>query len=184
MILDKGTEKHTFNSLRKGNSQVLGTLFKNYYAILYNYGFTICHDAEVTKDSIQELFIYLWEKRNNLSEVNSARAYLLTSLRRLIFKKLKTRKTEFERNSLLEKELPDSVFSAQDMLILKEADEQKKHILKKAIEDIPERMREALYLKTYNNLSYKEIAEIMGISYQVARNYVSEAIHRLRKMLS
>lgn len=184
MIVDKVTEKHTFNLLRKGNLQALGTLFEQYYAILYNYGFTICHDAEVTKDSIQELFIYLWEKRNNLSEVNSARAYLLTSLRRIVFKKLETRKIEIERNSTLKKELPDSVFSVQDMLILKEADEQRKQVLKKALEEIPERMREAIYLKTYNNLSYKEISEIMDISYQVARNYVSEALHRLRKLLS
>jgi len=184
MRLDKDTEKHTFDLLRRGDSQALGTLFKYYYAILYNYGFTICHDAEMTKDSIQELFTYLWKKRGNLAEVTSVRLYLFTSLRRLLMKALKKSKAENEKNKILIDELPKEAFSALDMLILKEADEQKKHVLKKALEEIPQRMREALYLKTYNNLSYKEIAEIMDISYQVARNYVSQALHRLRNILS
>lgn len=184
MRLDKDTEKKTFDSLRKGSTQALATTFNRNYSILFNFGFSICHDEELTKDAIQELFIYIWEKRSNLSEVNSVRAYLLTSQRRLIIKALKKRKNESKQNLLYKSELPDKAFSAQDMLILKETDEQNKHVLKIAIEEIPERMREALYLKTYNNLSYKEISEIMDISYQVSRNYVSEALHRLRKLLS
>jgi len=52
--------------------------------------------------------------------------------------------------------------------------------LQQALNKIPSRMREALYLKTYQGLSYKEIAVVMKMSSQVARNYVSEAFHRLR----
>ncbi len=181
MMFDENRARQTFNALRNGNPQALGSLFENYYSILYNYCFTICHDAELTKDCIQELFIYLWEKQENLSEVKSVRAYLLTSLRRLVFKNLDKRKTELERNTEIKNDQLSVVFSAEDLIIFQEIDEQRKQNLKSAVQEIPERMREALYLKTYDNFSHKEIAEVMNISYQAARNYVSEALQRLRK---
>ena len=184
MKLSKSTDKQIWNSLRKGNPEALAIIFKMNYALLYNFSFTICHNEELAKDSIQELFTYLWEKRSNLAEVNTVRSYLFTSIRRLIIKSLKKSKAEDKKNKTLIDELPKEAFSAQDILIFKESDEQTKFMLINALAEIPERMREALYLKTYNNFSYKEISEIMNISSQVARNYVSEALHRLRKILS
>ena len=67
---------------------------------------------------------------------------------------------------------------------LKDKSSAQKAALKSAFKQIPERMREALYLKTYQQLTYKEIALIMRVRPQVARNYVSEAFKRLRDILS
>ncbi len=184
MKLNTDTDKEIWNSFRRGDPEALAKIFKMNYASLYNFAFTICHNEELVKDSIQELFTYLWEKRAKLAEVSSLRLYLFTSLRRLLIKELKKSKAKDEKNKILMNELPKDAFSAQDMLISDESNEQIKFQLKNALAEVPERMREALYLKTYNNFSYKEISKIMNISSQVARNYVSEALHRLRKILS
>ncbi len=184
MKLHIETDKQIWNSFRKGDPEALAKIFNTNYASLYNFAFTICHNEELVKDSIQELFAYLWEKRNRLAEVSSIRLYLFTSLQRLLLKELKKSKAKEEKNKILMDELPKDAFSAQDLLIFKESNEQIKIKLKYALDQIPERMREALYLKTYNNFSYKEISKIMNISSQVARNYVSQALRRLREILS
>lgn len=182
MRFDENKARQTFKALQNSSAQALDDLFRNYYSMLYNYCFSICHDADLTKDCIQEMFIYLWEKRENLSEVKSVRAYLQISLRRLVFKNLAKRKTDLDRKAELKNDQPPVVFSAEDLIIFQEIDEQSRQNLKSAVQEIPERMREALYLKTYDNLSHKEIADVMNISYQAARNYVSEALQRLRKI--
>ncbi|MHB2148705.1 RNA polymerase sigma factor [Calditrichota bacterium LG25] len=115
---------------------------------------------------------------------NPSRAYLFTSLQRLLIKELKKRKSKEEKNKIFQDEFPEYAFSAQDISIFEESNEEIRQKLKSALDEIPQRMREALYLKTYNNFSYKEISQIMNISSQVARNYVSEALHRLRKIFS
>lgn len=75
-------------------------------------------------------------------------------------------------------------FSFEDLIVFAEKDKAEKRVLKNAVKKIPARMREALYLKTYDGLSYREIADIMQVRPQVARNYVSEAYRRLRKLLT
>ncbi|EHO42577.1 RNA polymerase, sigma-24 subunit, ECF subfamily [Caldithrix abyssi DSM 13497] len=184
MKLTVQTDQELWNAFRQGNPEALAEIFTMNYAALYNFAFTICHNDELSKDSIQELFTYLWEKRDKLAEVKSIRLYLFTSLQRLLIKELKKSKSKEEKNKIYQDEFPDHAFSAQDLCIFEEINEHLKQKLKSALDEIPQRMREALYLKTYNNFSYKEISQIMNISSQVARNYVSEALHRLRKILS
>ncbi len=178
------TEKEIWNSFRRGDPKALSYIFQRHYASLYNFAFTFCHNEDLAKDSIQELFTYLWEKRENLSEVNSLRLYLTTSLRRLLIKALNKNKAEDKKNKLLKEELSVEAFSAQDMLIFDESNEQIRNKLRNALTEIPARMREALYLKTYDNFSYQEISKIMNISPQVARNYVYQALQRLKKIFS
>jgi RNA polymerase sigma factor (sigma-70 family) len=52
-----------------------------------------------------------------------------------------------------------------------------------ALQQLPSRQKEIIYLKIYQNLGYEEISEIMGINYQVSRNLFSQSIKSLRKIL-
>lgn len=166
-----------------GDDQALAALFRLHYPRLYDYGLKLTQQAELVKDGIQEVFAYLWEKRATLAAVDSVRAYLLVALRRHLFKSLanQQRRQESDHRHLLE-EMAES-FSPEEFLIMQEKEEAEKQALNQALQEIPPRLREALYLKTNTGLAYREIAGIMNISPQVARNYVSEAFHRLRALL-
>jgi len=73
-------------------------------------------------------------------------------------------------------------FSIEEIMINDSLSEQKRQALKKAIGKLNANQREILYLKFYNNLSYQEISEILNISYQTVRNYMSQALKALKKM--
>ena len=62
-----------------------------------------------------------------------------------------------------------------------EAEREKSAALQMAIDKLPPRQREAIYLKYYNNLSGAEIAQVMGISHQTARTTLMNALTNLRK---
>jgi len=72
-----------------GDDQALAALFKRHYAMLYDYGMKLSHHAELVKDCIQEVFAYIWEKRETISKVDSVPAYLLVAMRRQLLKSLK-----------------------------------------------------------------------------------------------
>lgn len=173
-------DKRLWEQMKKGDDEALATLFKRYYALLYDYGIKISHRQELVKDCIQDLFAYVWKKRSTLSMADSVPAYLIVSLRRLLLKSIE----RFDQKETVYQEFSqyqfDNAFSSEDILIRNEEIDAVKKVLQQAINKIPTRMREALYLKTYSELSYKEIAVIMQINSQVARNYVSEAFRRLR----
>lgn len=166
-----------------GDDQALAALFRFHYPMLYDYGCRLLQQAELVKDGIQEVFAYVWEKRATISPVDSVRAYLLVALRRHLFKSLarQQRQQESDQQYLLN-EIATS-FSPEDFLIMQEKDRAWKQALTKALQEIPPRQREALYLKTHQGMAYREIAGIMNVSPQVARNYVSEAFRRLRAVL-
>lgn len=166
-----------------GDEQALEQLFRRHYPLLYDYGIKLSQQVELTKDSIQEVFTYIWEKRSHLTKVDSIPAYLLVAFRRHLLnalmgnRKLQATYEEFSKFQEAES------FSFEDLIILREIEDSRKQALHAALRQIPPRIREALYLKTYGSLTYQEIAKIMNISPQVARNYVSEAFHRLRLIL-
>lgn len=166
-----------------GDDQALAALFHRHYPLLYDYGLKLTRQAELVKDGIQEVFAYLWEKRATLSPADSARAYLLVALRRHLLKALakQLQRLESDQQHVLAESAES--FSPEDFVIMQESDELERRALQQALQDIPPRLREALYLKTYDGLPYREIAAIMNVTPQVARNYVSEAFHRLRALL-
>ena len=174
-------DRQLWNDLTDGDEQALEQIFRKYYATLYNYGLKLTTNEQV-KDGIQEIFAYLWQKRRSLSNANSIKAYLLVSLRRHLMGVISNEERQSNANKEYSREQNHDFFTAEDFLIFNELENSRKKELKTVLDKIPARMREALYLRLYNNLSYKEIAEIMAIKPQVARNYVSEAIERLREL--
>lgn len=176
-------DKQLWESLRDGDERALARIFKKYYSILYNYGLKLTTE-EMVRDGIQEIFAYLWEKRTKLSYANSVKAYLLVSLRRHLTNSLTRQKKQTNAYKEYYQDQKWEFFTVEDLLIYEELESSRKKELQAVLDKIPDRMREALYLKMYNSLSYKEIAEIMKVKPQVARNYVSEAFERLRALIS
>ena len=170
-----------WEEMQDGVKESLSDIFLRHFQHLYDYGVKICGKPEFVKDCVQEVFIYIWEKREKLSVPNSVRAYLLSALRRALLRKLQqVRKIETAQPDI--ESLSDTAFSPEEFIILKESKSEQIQQIRLAINALPVRMREALYLKTFDNLSYNEISQVMNISPQVARNYVFEALQKLRSL--
>ncbi len=178
--LDRSHESELWRKMQGGDPEALELIFKWHYPYLYDYGLKISRKPELVKDCIQDVFVHLWERRGRLSQVVSVRAYLMVSLRRLLFKKLQRAGLSEVREDVYPWEPFDGSFSPEDFLIYQERQAEERRIIREGILKIPPKLREALYLRTYQELSYSEIAHIMDISPQVARNYVSQAFGRLR----
>lgn len=152
-------------------------LFLTNHAMLYHYGKSFSSDEQLVEDCIQELFIHLYEKEIKLSSIQNLKAYLFTALRRRILDK-KQKNLRIPTASIN----PEIHFSVEDLSINQEDKGQRRQLLATHLNNLPWRQKEAVYLKFFNNLSAKEIAEIMGITSQVVSNTVYKAIKKLKEI--
>lgn len=155
--------------------------FLQYHPILYHFGMNIVPQEQLVEDCIQELFIHIYEKGITLSGITNLKAYLFTALRRRVLEKKK--KESRLTNTSITKET-DIQFSDEFLLLQQEEVAGKEQLLKRSLNDLPWRQKEAVYLKFFNGLSAKEIAEIMGITSQVVTNTVYKAIKKLKTIAS
>ncbi len=176
-------EGKLWRDFKQGNENAFAIIFRTYYESIFNYGKKFHKDSEFIEDCIQELFLEIWKNKANLANIDNIKPYLLTAIRRKIIKQLdknlKVRKL-FANND--EKEYKfEIVFSYEAELINVQADQEKIQQLQKKMDKLPPRQKEILYLLFYQDMSYEEISQIMGINYQSARNLVHRAITALRE---
>lgn len=178
--IDKNAVWQQFVSQANGAS--FRKLFNCFFKPLYGYGIKLCNQPELVKDCIQELFRNLWERRNDLTHIQSPNVYLFVSLRRKILKESEAhRKTrgklnEAEENGFIQ-------FAKEDLIIRDEVKYQKREELNEALNQLPDRQKEVIFLHFYNGMSYGEIEEILSINRQSVRNHVYRAMETLRTLL-
>ena len=80
------SDKIIWKSLKEGNPEAFEVLFKTFYPRLFNYGFKISRNTIITEDSLQDFFVYIYEHRQNLSDLDTIAPYLFASYRRFIIK--------------------------------------------------------------------------------------------------
>jgi RNA polymerase sigma factor (sigma-70 family) len=162
--------------LKAGNTASFREVFRNYYSQLYLYGYKIVQDKTLLEDTIQELFLELWN--NNTSEIQSVRAYLFKSLQYKLYKKIAVKKATPLGDSFI----VDAPFdiNKETLLVEEETEKEKANFVGELLNTLSPRQREIIYLRFYRNMSYEEISYIMQINYQAARNLLSQSLKALK----
>lgn len=164
---------------KDGEKSALDEIYKTYYPTLFDYGFRIIKDADFVRECIQELFYDLISSRETLGSTHNVKFYLLASIRRKIFSKIRNNKYVVQEDNHFSYGF-DLELSPEDQLIDIEIEESRRKELKKLVNQLPCREKEVIYLKFYKELNYEEITRIMGIHYDSARKLLHRAIKKLR----
>ena len=175
------TDYNLWTALKSGDLKAFSTLFKIYYPLLHNYGLKLSnYNTELTEDCLQDFFLYIYNHRENLSDLNAIKPYLYVSFRRRLFRDIKkaskTMIYEDKDNFFVEIN-----FSAEDTIIQQEIDTLKQKSLNKHLNNLPNRQKEVLYLKYYSGLNIEDIAKVLEINYQSVLNLIHKGIKKLRQ---
>ena len=173
-----------WNAFREGNEQAFTAIFEEQYDALYNYGMKLVRDEELVRDSMQELFQKLWERRASLEAVEIIKPYLFKVLRNRISDNLKMASRRSARQQAYhEEETFDVMYSPEDFLLVEQFNSDQNAQLLAVLNQLPRRQREVLYLKYFDELSYEKISEVMNLTAQSVRNLVYRAISALKELL-
>ena len=173
----------TWEKMKIGDEVALSEIFTCFYSDLYRYGIKIFNHPDLVKDSIQDVFVRIWERRETIGQVQNAKAYLITSLRRKLFENKEQYVSQIYdgKSGLDEKETFS--FSAAEFMEVEEISTQLRTSMTGAINDLPERQRELIYLRFYFNLPYAEISRIMDVKEQTVKNLMQRAMANLRNKI-
>ncbi len=178
--MKKLSDEILWKSLKEGDLKAFSVLFNSYYSNLFNYGLKISKNKSLTEDSLQDFFLYIYEHRENLSDLDKVSPYLFTSYRRFIIKIIqKNLKTKIVRD--IDENIVDINFTPEELITNQESTTFRNTRLTQLLNKLPKRQREVIYLKYNCNLKTQEISEVMGINYQSVVNNIHKAIKGLRE---
>ena len=155
-------------------------LFRELYDPLGKYANTLVLDHDIAEDIVQEVFVRIWEKHQSIIQSPQVRSYLYRAVRNTCFNHLGAQKrmpvSSLSHTELEEEEITWSVTEEpgeDDIPNYRE-------LLKKGIEQLPEKCREIFLLSRTGNLSNQEIADNLGISIKTVNNQTWKAMKLLK----
>ncbi len=175
-------DSQLWQQLKNGSELALGKLIKKYFNLLQNYGYKFVRNEDFVKDCVQEVFVEIWSRRQNISQPDSVRAYLLSSVRKRILREKKKKKINGEDEIInIENDLKFAEFSPELVMIEQENTQETIQKVTILLNSLPKRQREVIYLRFYQNLERDEIAQIMGVNAQSVSNLLQAAFKTIRE---
>ena len=147
------------------------TIFRCHYRPLTMYALRYTENIDDAEDIVQQSFIDIWERLSGGMAIDNLKAYLYTVVRN---GSLTCVIHSPQKSTIQENEMED--ISEEERIIRSERDAQ----LWTAIDRLPKARKRIFLLSKRDGLTYKEIADELGISIKTVEHQISKAIKTLR----
>jgi RNA polymerase sigma-70 factor (ECF subfamily) len=159
---------------RGGDARAYGTLVERHQARTYATLRKLTGDHDVAMDLTQDAFIRAWEELDGFERRSAFSTWLYRIAVRLAYDALRRERPREGADAT--DRLPDAAPQPDE----RAAAEDEAALLRRRIEELPVMQRAVVTLRTWNDLTYREIAEILGTTEVSARVSFHHAIRRLR----
>ena len=162
------------SAVKRGDQKAFDTLFRRYYPMLCAYGhrFVELEDAE---EIVEDSLLWIWENRETLVIESSLNSYLF----KMVYRRALNKLAHIDAT-----QRADTRFYEEMQEMLQDTDYYQIEELAKRIEDavaaLPESYREAFVMHRFRDMSYKEIAETLGVSPKTIDYRIQQALKQLR----
>lgn len=175
LLQDKDdNQQFILNELQKGNERAFDFVFKEYYNTLSRISFSYIKDQDIAEGLVQEVYLKLWKKREQLVHVENIFSYLMSMVRNQCIDYLRKEKLNSKMHLNFEPEISDN--STEEQISKNEFEEQ----LIRSILKLPERCRIAFELSRFEGCTNKEIAHSMKISVKGVEALIGRSLKFLR----
>ena len=159
-----------------GDSRAYAALYDRFATRLYRTALGIVRRREDAEDVVQEVFMSVLQSRSGLANVADLTAYLFTALRRAAARSAARRTREQTLSQDAASDLPADTGQL-------ESSNPRSERLQRALRALPEEQREVISLKIDGELTFAQIAQVVGISMNTAASRYRYALEKLRATL-
>jgi len=171
-------EKLLLTEFQKGNQKAFNTLYNNYYKVLVVYAKQFVKDLQIAENLTQDVFVMVYEKREQLQIHTSFKAFMYTSLRNhcLNYLKKENRFSSFEDSQIkiIEENNIDDPFIKHAELAQK---------LHDAIHKLPKKNQQIFRMSRFEGATNEDIADNLGLTKRTVETHISNALKKLRHHL-
>jgi RNA polymerase sigma-70 factor (ECF subfamily) len=172
-------ENEIWLKIQGADENAFSTLFRDYYKRLYVFAARLVKDLESAENIVQDVFVKLWINKNEINITRSIKAYLYTAVKNQSLNYLEQNKRLISIDDSLN--LPESNIDSPEENIIKNENYK---AIQDAIGELPEKCRRIYLMKKYDDLSYKEISEVLGISINTVKTQMKRALKSLSDKLN
>lgn len=176
--MEQADDQALYVKLKEGDEQAFKALFQKYYAPLCHFADHYLKDKDMAEETVQELFVRLWEKRSTLTIETSVSHYLFRSVRNQCLNQLQHRKIKQQYASRV---LESSTQEVDWQPFYMEVDLMER--IEKSIASMPPKRQEIFRLSREQGLKYKDIADKLDISVKTVEAQMGLALKHLRDEL-
>ncbi len=183
--LKKMTDETLVNLYACGNNSAFDVLLDRYKKSIHSYIFYVVRNQDLTEDIFQETFLkaIMAIKQGRYTDNGKFKAWIMRMAHNLIIDNFRQNRNE---NTISNDEVEVDLFN--DMKLCESTIEEEivqKQVfsdVKKLIQHLPDNQREVLEMRYYQEMSFKEIANITGVSINTALGRMRYAILNMRRM--
>ncbi|WNH09073.1 RNA polymerase sigma factor [Thalassobellus suaedae] len=147
------------NALKQGEAKAYSFLVDYFHHKLCIYAFSLCHDDDIAKDIVQNVFISIWKRREDLNPSFNFKNLLYKSVYNEFIDHYRKRRKVLE----LEKKYIEGLST-----IIEEDDEKSLEklilLVKQEIENLPKKCKQTFLLSKSDGLTNIEISEYLNVS--------------------
>jgi len=163
-----------------GDAEAFDTIYRTYSKKMFHFALGLVKDPEISRDLVQEVFVNIWEKREQVDPDLNFDNYVFTITYNSIRKFFRKKSIETKVMDHLVKNSPEVIDNTDGILIYNELLE----LASKAIETLPPKRKKVYKLSRQEGMKIKEIAGKLDISPRTAENHLAKALKFLKEELA
>lgn len=174
------TIKDLMSKAKEGDSSAYGELYQVYLTPIYRFIYFRVKNREVAEDLTQNVFLRVLEKQGGLDTDSLAKAYFYRVARNLVidyYRKKKDLPMDFEALNFYGHDSKENLPNQVDGQLALTS-------IKNIIAQLDDKSQEIIILKFVNELSNKEVSELLGKTEMAIRQLQCRALKKLRKILN
>lgn len=172
-------EYELLGQLGAGSEYAFTRLFDHYRGTIYGVAFNFLKSPVLAEEIVQDVFLKVWHKREEMAMVKQLDAYLFIMARNFIFDRMKKMSYEAATDFSIVK-LESSPDDAEYLV----RQHQCQQLLKEAIDLLPAQQRSVYQFAKEDGMSHELIAEKMRLSKHTVKKHMAMALQSIRKYLN
>ena len=174
-------EKDLLRRISNGDEAAFTAIFYHYGKRVWWFIFQRVKSETIADDVVQEVFLKLWVKKEEVAEIDDLRAYIYTMAANKAYDQLKKIAGDDRKRESLWQRMrhTEDTNPVEEALDFRESQE----MINQAIEQLPPQRKRIYQLNRLEGLSYEEIAGLLHISRSTVSNHLVEATRFIREFI-
>ncbi len=176
---NKNLRKELFEKISKGDSISFRQFYDLYSKKVYHFSYYFIKSEEICQEIVSDVFINIWINKEKLPEVKNIEAYLYIITRNKAYNYLNKEENSPESISEISGEYHTDSNNPEEILSVKELET----IIQYSINKLPERCRIIFEMSRNEELTHRQIADILSISENTVHAQIVTALRKLHNSI-
>jgi RNA polymerase sigma-70 factor (family 1) len=170
-------EKRGFKVL---SDEEFAEIYRAFWRKLYGMGYNYVRDKTIAQELVQDVFVKLWIKRKEVTQIEDVEAYLFRCLKNKIYDHFDSVACKLKLSKHALKNFSEEQHAVDETVAFNEA----MSVISEELEKMPEKTRVIFRMSKFGRYTNNEIASEMQLSAKAVEYHITQAVKKLRIRLS